>query len=240
MQIINVYDSDTETAATKLKNALAEYGSGYFDSYDTDFTDENGWKIVNCYIGNDVVVKFKQKYNNAFSIDVGNITINVYTSDVQYITRVYVCDKGFVFFSYSGNGAEFDKPIMMCKTEHGDIAFVNFTGNINARSQYNPRIIDYGQSYTSYLSTVCLNKITKTAHSKTTSVAPVDSSKSAGANDPTSIQGYQLFDPVDGAMLDGVYFIQYCGIRDDSPGYFVVNGETYTGFGKYTLALKGQ
>lgn len=240
MQIVNVYDDNIETASTKLKDALTQYGSGYFDSYDTDFTDESGLKVVNCYIGNDVVVKFKYKGNTSFNIEVGNITIASYSTNYVAITRVYVCDKGIVFFTSRSDNAEFGYPIMMCKTEYGDIAFVNFTSNINTRSQSSPHAVDYGQSYVSYLSTICLNKTTKIAHWKTISVAPVNSSASSGANDPTSIQGYQLFDPVDGAMLDGVYFIQYCGIRDNPPGYFVVNGETYTGFGQYTLALKGR
>lgn len=240
MQIVNVYDDNIETASTKLKDALTQYGSGYFDSYDTDFTDESGLKVVNCYIGNDVVVKFKQKTNSPFSIEVGSITLGAHTSNSMYITRVYACDKGIVFFTSTGNNAEFDYPIMMCKTEHGNIAFVNFTGSISSHEQSSPRIYTYGTGYPSFLSTICLNKTTKIAHNKTTTVLPADSGQTAGANDPTSIQGYQLFDPVDGAMLDGVYFIQYCGIRDNPPGYFVANGTTYTGFGKYTLALKGQ
>lgn len=230
MQIINVYNDNMETAATNLKNALAQYGSTYFDSYDTDFSDANGVKRIQCKVGQNVAVEFQYKSENYYmKLVSGGKTIAIGTSSYYYmVSALYVYDNAilFVFRRQYESANSYEAPMLLYKKKNGDTAFVLFT-NSNITGIYR------GNDATRYCTAINVSRSTGAVDF---SVLPMVFSSNSNGN----VNGFSLFSLNDGVIIKDAFIVMNSDFRSHyEPISYVIDGVTYTGFGGNYLAVKG-
>lgn len=232
MQIIDVYSTSDPGNVQNLKEALDLYGSEYFDSYEA--TTVSGRDAVKFYIGNTCVLTIT--VNGIVSY--GETTISS-PSGVSALNRLCVCSKGLVIFPGASRDTRWNTPLLIAKKTNGDLVLVYRNGSLTANEPYYngfDRFYNSTYFYASTIAIVVFDKDTGAVHVKHYPTAFLDANF---VEDPTTVIGQQLFDPVDGVMIDGVYLIPYMAAGAAEPGYFTNNGRTFTGFAYNCLALRG-
>lgn len=231
MQIIDIYSSSDLGNAQNLKDSLDEYGSEYFDSYEV--ATVSGRDAVKCYIGNTCVLSITV-YG---VVRYGETTMSA-PSGVSALNRLCVCSKGILIFPGVSRNTLWDAPLLIAKKTNGDLALVYLRSSLTASEPYYDRFarFDAGTFYASPIDIVVFDKDTGAIHVTHNPAAFLDANL---LDDPTTVIGQQIFDH-DGVMIDGVYIIPYMAAGDAEPGYFINNGEEYTGFAYNCIALKGR
>lgn len=233
MQVIDVWNSDRETAATNLKTALETYASGYFDSYETDFTDSGGEKIVNCKIGSTIAMQFVYKNASDYlQIRFGNVSAKLAISGSDFRTKyIYVLDNaiGFVFATTSMLRMAY--PVIMCKKNNGDI------GILYSSSISYPNSINSGSTATSgeYATTLyTMDKNNPGTWYRTTLKTTCSS------NSDSNVTGYTPFSLHNGDTCKNVFITTSSDFHNqDTPFSYTIDGQEYTGFGGNYLIVKG-
>lgn len=229
MQIVNVYNSNLETAATNLKNALAQYASAYFDSYDTDFTDANGVKRILCKIGQTTVVEFQYKTSTAyFKMVVGGKTFSIDSSSYWFeIKSLYVYENAILFALVNQHGSDYyNMPLLLCKKKNGDTALVFFS---------NEAITQIAAASTGTLRS-CVVSISRSTGAADFSVLPLVFS----GNNANSVSGFTLFSFNDGNAVKDVFVVINSDFRSHTaPFAYTLDDVTYAGIAGNYLAVKG-
>lgn len=229
MQIVNVYNSDLETAATNLKDKLVQYGSAYFDSYGTDFTDANGVKRIQCKIGQTTVVEFQYKTDtNYFKMVVGGKTFNIDNSSYWFeIKSLYVYENAILFGLSNQHGDNWlENPLLLCKKKNGDTALVFFT---------NENIARITSTSTGTLRS-CVVSISRSTGAADFSVLPLVFS----GNNANSVSGFTLFSFNDGNAVKDVFVVINSDFRSHTaPFAYTLDDVTYAGIAGNYLAVKG-
>jgi hypothetical protein len=235
MQIIDIYAGDSATNVQNLKNALDQYGGDYFDNYEVG-TVTGGNYATKFYIGNTCVLTI----TDYGVVSYGETTVSPNQSSISALTRLCVCSKGLVIFPGASRYTQWDLPLLIAKKTNGDLVLVyrdtslaTSTSNYESFYRYNSSGYSF---YASSIAIVVFDKDTGAVHVKHYPTAFLNANI---IEDPTTVIGQQLYDPVDGVMIDGVYLIPYMAAGDAEPGYFINNGKEYTGFAYNCLALRG-
>lgn len=232
MQTIDIYSTDLETNATNLKNALEEYGSRYFDSYETDFTDENGEKIVNCVVNETAVVKFVFKASNGYMhirYDGNDISQGSYTSYVIYANKLYVCEKAIALEMQPSYTASYGYPtLIICKKTDGNTAILFLAGNITG----NTIISTINRGNMHYPAVLGVNRSTGECDFGITPIGLY-------SNSNTKISGFTPFSANDGTIVDSVYLLTNADYDQTFPFTYYVNDQLYTGVFRNVFAVKG-
>lgn len=229
MQTINVYtQGNAEESATKLKNALEQYGAAYFDSYETDFTSEENACKVKCMIGQTAAAEFVYKGGD-FQLRINGATYHVgsYNTGGMFVKELYVMDKAIVFlvYNYSSNQHFYDYPVILCKKNNGDSAFVGLVSGLNFTA--------YSGNYGCDCGVFSINRTTGGILYSQTPV--YYKGTSAGV-----VAGYTPFSTHDGVTLKDVFVVPLSDFRSHTtPFAFTVKGVLYTGISCNAFAVKG-
>ena len=225
MQIINVNDNDVQTAATNLKNALTQYASGYFDSYETDFTSANGEKIVNCMIGQTAAVRFVYKSElYYFKLSFEQKALYCPTQ-MDRVVIAYVCvfDNAILLVPST---VEYSTPILLCKRRNGDTCITFLTNAANT-------LLESAAAGNAFYGTVSVNRSTGAVDYDSNPV--VFTSNSSGG-----VAGYTPFSKNDGITLKDVYVVTDSDFRSHStPLVYAIGDKIYTGIAGNYFAVKG-
>ena len=144
-----------------------------------------------------------------------------------------------MIFPGSTGEPHWNTPLLIAKKTNGDLVLVYLDYSLPSAASYTSfsRFGGNGNFYADSIAIVVFDKDTGAVHVKHYPTAFLNANL---LEDPTTVIGQQLFDPVDGVMIDGVYLIPYMAAGAAEPGYFTNNGETHTGFAYNCIALKGR
>lgn len=236
MQIVNVSGATTASNLQNLYDALTRYGTGYFTSYEVDTTALK----IDCYIGDDVVLTIQYVSGNGVQFVYAQGTYVAFPTYYQYITKVIVCDNciGLVpAQSYGGNSPAWTHPVFFTKKANGSTALVYPSQSTSATSIMSINVWSSSTFYGCTVGVISFDATTHEGRKKFIPVAAVNLQYISG-EDATQINAFQLYDPYDGEAIKDFYFIAACGIHQQEPGYFSVDGVRYVGLAGYAFASK--
>lgn len=234
MTVVNVFDNDAETCATNVKNALLQYGTSFFDSFETDFTDTSNLK-VKCKIGQNVALTFLTKRNNTSNFSLSFSDKDVLAPNSNPIAyEMYFLQKAIAIVCKASNDSSSDtytRVIVIAKDTAGSINI--FYRSANAVGNY------YSEFPVSD-STVATCTVTINNDQSTSMLIIGTHFDHSYLSGTSKVVGYSIPCYDSGVSLDGVYITKNTDFATHySPFQYTVNTQLYTGFASNCIVVKG-
>lgn len=222
----------TAASAVTLKNALEQYATAFFDSFEV--VTDSSETIVACKIGNVTALQIVYNASDDTVLRAANVDIK----GIRYNQRIgiynmYVLDNAICFeYGYFNTTYYLDKEAVcfLCKRTDGKTALLYASSQSSGSNRYrmaNPGSAGY-----------CIVSIDRSTGEANIGESP--HYRNAGTQD---VSGYSPFSIIDGVPIKNVYLNERTGFsynyNNNVPFEYSLNGETFTAFRGNCICVKG-